>query len=55
MQGSGMDVIATHNHRMLLARHVNGRLSREKPIDYETVAQVMPTKRQGGSQVQSRT
>ena len=44
MQGSGMDVIATGNHRMLLAR-MDRRgelgLQLQTPIDYETVAELL--------------
>ena len=45
MQGSGMDVIATRDHRMLLACIGKGReggLRARKPIAYETVGQLLP-------------
>ena len=44
MQGSGMDVIATRDHRMLIARsrssHASG-LQRRTPIGYETVDELL--------------
>ena len=45
MQGMGMDVIATRNHRMLLARIQSGSptgLQAETPVAYETVDQLLP-------------
>ena len=44
MQGSHMDIIATQDHRMLVA-HMDGQGQLEEadsPIDYETVAQLLP-------------
>ena len=47
MQGSGMDVIATRDHRMLLARltspkqHTGDGLQSTKPIGYETVGDLL--------------
>ena len=46
MQGSGMDVIATRDHRMLIARlspHTANALQvRKKAVDYETVGELLP-------------
>ena len=42
MQGIGMDVVATHDHSMLLARlGQGGRLQEGKPIGYETVGELL--------------
>ena len=44
MQGSGMDVIATRDHRMLttrLSRRSEDGLQKEKRVDYETVAELL--------------
>ena len=41
MQGSNMDIIATRDHRMLIARlAATGLQKREKAVDYETVGQL---------------
>ena len=48
MQGSGMDIIATRNHRMLLARvnqNSGGGLQVGHPIEYETVDELLPPAR----------
>ena len=48
MQGSSMDVVATREHRMLLARlskATDDRLQVRNPIGYETVARLLPTAR----------
>ena len=45
MQGSGMDVIATRDHSLLLARlntHSADGLQLTTPVEYETVGQVLP-------------
>ena len=42
MQGSGMDVIATRDHRMLLARLDSTGLSKREPLIYERVAALLP-------------
>ena len=42
MQGSGMDVIATRDHRMLLARLSSTGLSTSKPIIYAPVGELLP-------------
>ena len=44
MQGSGMDIIATRDHSMLLARLSNGvanKLHGKQPVGYETVEQLL--------------
>ena len=41
MQGDGMDVIATRDHRMLLARLKNHGLQQRRPFDYETVGDLL--------------
>ena len=41
MQGSGMDVIATRHHRMLLAQLKSGHLDTRLPLSYETVQQLL--------------
>ena len=46
MQGGGMDVVATRDHRLLLARMVAGRLSTELPIEFATVGDVLDTGRE---------
>ena len=48
MQGSGMDVIATSDHRMLVARldaTTADGLQKGRPVGYETVEQLLPSKR----------
>ena len=40
MQGSGMDVIATKDHRMLVARMANHKLLKDKPFEYRTVGEL---------------
>ena len=42
MQGSGMDVIATRNHRMLLARNSDPAV--RTPVGYETVGELLGLK-----------
>ena len=45
IQGSGMDVIATRDHRMLLAHLLKGSangLATRRQVDYETVAELLP-------------
>ena len=47
MQGSGMDVVATRDHRMLLARltqRTEDGLQGETPVDYETVDELLAKK-----------
>ena len=41
MVGSGMDVIATRDHRMLTTRCGHNGLSKKKPADYDTVQQLL--------------
>ena len=52
MQGSGMDVIATRDHRMLVAR-LDGRtsngLSATQPVGYETVGELLQRTYEGSS------
>ena len=40
MQGSGVDIIATRDHRMLVARTKAGKLQKREPIGYETVGEL---------------
>ena len=45
MEGSGMDVIATRDHRMLVVRvsqRTDDGLQAETPIDYDTVEELLP-------------
>ena len=41
MVGSGMDVVATRDHRMLTARCGSNGLSKRKPVDYDTVGELL--------------
>ena len=41
MEGAGMDVVATRDHRMLLARLDSGALNTGQPFGYETVGELL--------------
>ena len=41
MEGAGMDVVATRNHRMLVAQLCNGHLQKRLPFSYPTVEKLL--------------